>query len=933
MYHRISHHLKSLRESFHAHTQDQNELYLALQQAGLSAELMREKVEEVYQSFVASNPRITTIDAFFNAVLKKFCWYVGVSRGFEIGKIDELWLNEAFLQRLKPQELQALVHFCFSHKLKISQFMALLGELYKFGDNERLQLAKYSHLSLVDIEEGVHTRWAQIQSALLNAEKIHKSAPGQFSPKSIEGICGTKLLLDWREHSYFKNFDPSALDSLRDEILELIRLYFLKKEENIFKWLKLYVDVYAQAKHKWSVSENLLGFDDVMMKNYELLHKNIDRDFFYFRLDGKITHVLLDEFQDTSLMQYQILKPIMDEICAGNGRLSERSLFMVGDEKQSIYMFRGSFAGVFEEASKNLAQENLNFNYRSSERVIERNNAIFSSCYSNYTYQLYPHSKPTAHGYVRIFEPLEGRENVGKRVNEELDLLLERGVDEDDIAILVFKNDDALFLKEKIAMHNHKLNVVTESSASLFEKKESKILCYALKLLRIQALYAQNQDKALLGTMKLYEKNMIKLLGRVYEETLTLDGLKLDNKDSLGEIVLILIEHFRLSNVVSMKFLELACEFGGVDEFLDAIPTLMCNAPEQSNKGVKILTIHKSKGLEFKHVILVDYLGVTQSDKTQFLYRYDGVEIRQIYYRMKYRESFDRFYEQTYTKHKERLQQEAYNVLYVAFTRAKLGLSVIQKKSERNFKSAFEILCISSELDEIPIQERKQELTQENIQPCAVVPLMVHYGVQNDFLIQNDEFKYPTSLQQWRNIIFGQALHKAFELYLGYGMSREDLCCMLFNHFGFYIQEREYGASGQIEDVISKMLSCVHSDEFQALMYNKKIMCEVSYIHNERIYRMDMLLCDEKEWIVFDYKSSTFGLSAQEEQVRGYMNFLNLLRQTDNLESTQIYGYVQNDRCIDKQAWNRVRQTRGFIVYPLLKSNQLCEVNLENEQV
>ena len=101
----------------------------------------------------------------------------------------------------------------------------------------------------------------------------------------------------------------------------------------------------------------------------------------------------------------------------------------------------------------------------------------------------------------------------------------------------------------------------------------------------------------------------------------------------------------------------------------------------------------------------------------------------------------------------------------------------------------------------------------------------------------------------------------------------------------------------------------MQSVEFKNLLGSKMARCEVSYKAENRLYRMDTLLYDKKEWIVLDYKSATSDEDSHKQQVREYMEFL------------RRYGK-------DKESKEH-KQIRGFIVYPLRKQGeQLCEVSL-----
>ncbi len=132
----------------------------------------------------------------------------------------------------------------------------------------------------------------------------------------------------------------------------------------------------------------LLLYSDLSMKLARDL-PSLGDDFLlevYYRLDGRVSHMLLDEFQDTSLEQWSVIRPIAQEITAtGDG---SRTFFCVGDQKQAIYGWRGGCAELFDQLDDDLlltpdAQHHLSVSYRSSQVVLDAVNQVFAGLAAN----------------------------------------------------------------------------------------------------------------------------------------------------------------------------------------------------------------------------------------------------------------------------------------------------------------------------------------------------------------------------------------------------------------------------------------------------------------------------------------------------------------------------------------------------------------------
>ncbi len=145
---------------------------------------------------------------------------------------------------------------------------------------------------------------------------------------------------------------------------------------------------------------NTLSFDDTIYLTYQLLKRHMDRDFLYFKLDSTFKHILLDEFQDTSIVQFLLLEPLLDEIFSGGDDF--RTLFYVGDTKQSLYRFRGGREELFFKVAKRYGVDivHMDTNYRSSKLIVDWINRWFMDKIEGYFPQ--KSFKEDTLGYVEV---------------------------------------------------------------------------------------------------------------------------------------------------------------------------------------------------------------------------------------------------------------------------------------------------------------------------------------------------------------------------------------------------------------------------------------------------------------------------------------------------------------------------------------------------
>jgi len=155
----------------------------------------------------------------------------------------------------------------------------------------------------------------------------------------------------------------------------------------------------------------LLDYDDLILKARDLLHAEGGASWVHYKLDGGLDHILVDEAQDTSPLQWDVIKALAGDFFAGEGaQTSNRTVFAVGDEKQSIYSFQGAdpfmfghtrehFKGQAENAGMAFAPVELVRSYRSTKSVLNAVDDVF--CHERAREGLTFDDKPIKHIWAR----------------------------------------------------------------------------------------------------------------------------------------------------------------------------------------------------------------------------------------------------------------------------------------------------------------------------------------------------------------------------------------------------------------------------------------------------------------------------------------------------------------------------------------------------
>ncbi len=845
----------------------------------LKPDLVRNSAPKIYQHFLNAEIRISTIDAFFQSILRKFCWFVGLSANFEVNEDTEVHqrqLNESFLSALNSEQLEELSVFiaqCLSYDNYTSDSILerlrfLKNKLYLFDLNKKEPAFD---------EEGFLEKLRSLNQQIQSIETASDTAKKAIKCDDFRGFLNSSLtwLKKKSEYRDFKKLksEISTLESECEEIENDLKRYYEARETVLFKKFPKFIQLYDKATSKIQA----LDFDAIKDKVHALLngYEELPAEFFYFRLDSKIAHILIDEFQDTSLNDYKILAPFIDEIKAGIGQAKwHRSVFFVGDVKQSIYAFRGSFSSLFESVAKDFYHDNLQFNHRSSPLIINYVNTIFKKAYQNsptaYLEQKYPKASNNKHatdGYVKVSLVANERELLLEQILQEAKNLLEHRIDPKDITILCATNDDALEIKNYLQKNLSEIRPSTESSANLSQFVESKIIKNALKYALAEEPYKP-----------FYKHSVLKLAGYLHDDAIALAGFN-PKKESVAGFVWKVMELFELYGECAQICLELAVGCEDANEFLEKLEAK--KIASFNLKGAQIMTIHKSKGMQFPYVIVCERLGNPNSNNSnQFLEEYNGTELLRLYYRMKNREVVDKDYARALDKEEAAKDHEETNVYYVAFTRAELGLIVVAKdKKESKNKGMRE------KLDLFPLEEgtiapvispqKEPLITSALIKPHA-------YGEQIQE-IEEEPSDYEKNNDQ-EAINFGIALHKGLEYQYAYNIPKKSVLEYLNYHHGFY---------GLDYQALEESLELFENDaEIQALFKNLALKGEAAFLFEGVVSRIDVLLWDRGQNLcVLDYKSSQNYQQSHKVQVSHYAAFLQTQAPHFKIQAGIIYAH------------------------------------------
>lgn len=840
-----------------------------IEQSQLSKEEILEQKQAIIWKFVNSDISIFTIDKFINKILREFCGYVQLNDDFVIKQDNSDELLYKFLESLALKEFDSFVEFFLFENKKFNSVFELFKVLIE--KNETFTSIEIDKSLIPLLEEEILNMAFKIKAFVMFAPGASNSALKSVEFDDFKGLLDkgktwlTKATAS--EFSYFKKFANEELEDYFSQIqFELKRYFKVRSNYSLNNLLKLF-DTFKNFRTHYIKTKNYLEFNDISNLVYELLQEKVDKEFLYFRLDSQYAHLLIDEFQDTSLLQYKILEPIIQEITSGQGT-QFKTFFYVGDTKQSIYRFRGGKRELFDYVSHTntlIDVEALHTNYRSSQTIVEYVNSLFLALPS---YEYYEQHYIKDGGYVEVVEDAFEDEEKFLAIYTKINSLLQEGIHPNDIAILTYTNDDVLSLYTYLQAKFPDIKFSTEMTSKLINQANVKAIIQAIKYLYFKEDIYKVNCNALLGNdlFQKFEINSDILLCKIPELVHTLAT----TLNVLDENVIALIEA--------------ASSYKNVVDFIYEIDALDTPLQNKEQLGIQILTIFKSKGLEFDTVLLLDRIKRKNSDKSSLLFEYDTVNLKNIYYKTPNLENFDEQYKLALEKEKILSQEDEINILYVALTRAKNNLIIFKKAKS----SVFEVLNIFPQIiGQLCIQ--KQSIKQEQkMEPIVFTPINI--GKQEQKISKSKTDTTYTLHSKY----FGLATHYCLEMMKEFTTQSLEYALMLSkSKFSTYLNESDFN------EIKIRIQILIQNTTFQSLILNASCTKEQALMYKNEIKIIDLLVFQENKCYIFDYKTTQDELEEHILQVRHYKKAIK-----DIVKSDEVNGYIvylKNDGCSLKE--------------------------------
>jgi ATP-dependent exoDNAse (exonuclease V) beta subunit len=737
---------------------------------GLGLNHLKSKSKQVIKHLIHNYAAfdIMTIDKFTYRIIRSFAFDLNIPMTFELTVDNQNLLDEAvdsLLAQTGTDDVltQLMLNFTLekaddNKSWDITRDILATSKLL-FIENSKNEINALSSITIADFLksksylqkkvkeiENINIEKAQQILTLIDNNNIDKASfSGQYFPKHLNSIVEKRLKSSSTKYHLFEDIkinktakDKAIIESIIPEMLEILEIIYSNiNKQNLYKAclqnltpLSLIQSV-NQELDQIKKTQNLL-----MLSEFNQIINDQIKDqpvpFIYERLGEKYRHYFIDEFQDTSEMQWQNLVPLIENALSGQDDTGNRgTLMLVGDPKQSIYRWRGGKAEQFIELAKNKgAMPNfdkslfyLETNYRSYSEVIEFNNMFFKHIATYLDHQDYndlyqnKSSQKTNNktgGYISLnFIPKTLDEDTTSDdiyINETFSTIQkcinEQGFNYKDIAILVRKKENGTQIANFLTQHG--IPILSSESLLIKNATEVHFIIHFLKYI------SNNKDEESKAKL-LYYLAEFKL--KISPHQFIIEGIEIQsNQDfsdwlqsfeinidvhnlitkSLFEITETLIsECIQQNNLDSNAYVQYFQDIvlerdyskqGGIKEFLDFWETNSDKYSIPSPEGIdaiQILTIHKSKGLEFPVVIFPfadSSLSHQPKDKLWLELKDDEIPLTKILVNhtnevAEYRNDTKELLNQ---KNQEILLDNI-NVLYVALTRAEQQLHIISK--------------------------------------------------------------------------------------------------------------------------------------------------------------------------------------------------------------------------------------------------------------
>ncbi|MGC8768575.1 UvrD-helicase domain-containing protein [Calditerrivibrio sp.] len=705
-----------------------------LERSGISEEDARKLLIEILKNFEDIN--VTTIDSFMNTLHKAFAVDLGVYLDYDI-TFDSEKIFESAVKLLFEDEKN------FEDLINFLNTLLFLGKDGMNGEKIIIKnLKEYYKIELPEnvisyteiekkIKEFINGTISDLNEYLLNeigdlSNKLNSLIDRYYTIfhrkkiKPYQSINLNEVNKNYAKYLKFlenENFDEilkkdktlppevqNLFKELLNEIIKNFRYYVLlkytKESEAIFKQIEKLKEKEKDVQKRL----NIVDGSQITKRITEILKSDSGVPYAFCNLGEQIMHYLIDEFQDTSRDQFEAIRPLLE-----NSKGSGGSIFMVGDKKQSIYGWRGGDYTLFDEVDEDFFLESITLksNYRSGRDIVKFNNICFAEALLNDISNLITEYNVAENlseeinkvysdasqipvqdfkGYINIHLKKNNDEDTDEfyknRLIRILETLFKRGAKYSDIMILVRNNNEIETVVDWIHSKDEFKNIpfITDGNLKIINN-------FNIKKTLLTASFIINPE----------DDFYIKSIGELGLLT-CFDGLNIDPSGySPYEFFLAVINLLKIENDLYLKrFLEevaqLSLKGKNIREIIEHFyenQDISISSSEETD-AIRIMSIHKSKGLQSEIVILpifdwelykkdriYDYIPLSD-----FLEDYEGEEM--IFTTINSLKDISRTAKSIYEKKIKFQLIEGLNLMYVAQTRTvrELYITGIFSKNE-----------------------------------------------------------------------------------------------------------------------------------------------------------------------------------------------------------------------------------------------------------